>query len=484
MVNPIISEKTHELDKEYSPILAELLSKRGISTKNEAKDFINPDYERDVHDPYLLSSMVDAVDRVKKAITENELIAIYSDYDMDGIPGAVVLHDFFDRIEYKNTTHYIPNRNVEGFGLHKAAIDKLSDSGAKLIITIDCGIRAVEQVAHARSLGIDVIVTDHHVPGDVLPDATVIINPMKEDDGYPNKNICGAGVIFKFVQALLRDPQFSSLVPLDWEKWLLDMVAAATISDMVSLTGENRALAYFGLMVMRKSTRPGLKALCVKTRLKQPYITETDIAFSIAPRINAASRMGEADSAFKLLTASTYEEAGEYANVLESLNKKRKGAAASMVRQINKKLSDKDELPNVIIIGDPRWQPGLLGLAAHRTVELYKRPVCVWGRGGAGEVKGSCRSDGNVDIVDLLSNASDILTEYGGHIYSGGFGVKTQDVHKLVDVLSNYKVKENGKKKEELSYDLKLSIESATWDTYHDISQLAPFGIGNPRQQF
>lgn len=473
----------HKLSQ-YSPLVVELLRCRGIVTQQAAQQFLHPDYARDVHDPYLLSGMSAAVDRILQAIKENERIAVYSDYDMDGIPGAVVLHDFFSCIGYENTTHYIPNRNTEGFGLNAQAVQTLADDNVNLVITIDCGIRAVAQVQQARQAGMDVIITDHHVPGDTLPPANIVLNPLQEHDIYPNKHLCGAGVIFKLVQALSRHPRFAGVVPQKWEKWVLDMVACATIADMVPLVGENRALAHFGLIVARKTMRPGIRALCTTTRVKQPYITEDDVVFSFAPRINAASRMGKAEHAFRLLTAKMYGEAKEQARQLEQLNRKRKTQTAVMTKQIKKTVQAYDALPDVLLVGDTGWEPGMLGLAAQRAVELYQRPVCVWGRGGSKDIKGSCRSTGSVDVVELLTQAKDVLHEYGGHTQSGGFAVTPERLHELRDIFMAYEVDDPAVGETSITIDRSLPLHEVTWTTYHQLSQLGPFGMENPKPVF
>lgn len=474
----------HEALKHYPTLLQKLLAIRDITTKDAAELFLHPDFDRDTHDPSLLTGMGAVVQRIYKAVADRELIAIYSDYDMDGIPGAVVLADFFNALEYERVTHYVPGRNTEGFGLNTRAIEALAQRGVTLIITVDCGIRAVEQVTRARELGIDVIITDHHLPGDVVPEATSILNPLQSGDIYPNKHLCGAGVAFKLLQALAQDLDLGTYnVQPGWEKWSLDMVAAATVADMVPLVGENRALVHYGLRVLRKSPRPGLRRLCRLARAEQAYLTEDDVVFSIAPRINAASRMGEADRALALLTATDREDAREHAVYLEKLNKERKGTVAAMVRQMKKTVPVGDTHPDVLVIGDPRWEPGLLGLVAQRAVELYDRPVCVWGRGSASEVKGSCRSNGTLHVVELLESARDVLVDYGGHERSGGFSIGAGDVHALKSRFAGFQVQPT-EEATATDFDTQLGLEDVSWEIYRTIEQLAPFGVGNPKPTF
>lgn len=275
----------------YPKLMQELLFYRGIETVSAADEFLNPDYEKHIHDPFLIKDMDKAVKRILLAIKNNEKIVIYSDYDCDGIPGGVILHDFFKKIKYKNVSNYIPHRNDEGYSLNIGAIKEFSKEGAKLIITVDCGITDVKEVDVANNLGIDVIITDHHLVPKILPKAYAILNSKQEDDTYPYDMLCGAGVAFKLVQGLLAKGDFG--ITPGWEKWLLDMAGLSTIADMVPLTGENRVIAYFGLKVFRKSPRPGVQELCRKAKVRLHNVTEDDIGFMVAPRINAASRMGK-----------------------------------------------------------------------------------------------------------------------------------------------------------------------------------------------
>ncbi|MBX4209544.1 DHH family phosphoesterase, partial [Candidatus Parcubacteria bacterium] len=354
----------------FSDTVANLLSARGVKTREEAEAFLSPDYDLHTHDPFLMKDMDRAVERVYKAIKSGEKTVIFSDYDADGIPGAVILHDAFKKIGFANFENYIPHRHDEGFGLNKAAIDGFKESGATLMITIDCGIADIDEVAHAKSLGIDAIVTDHHVPHDELPPAYAILNPKAAGCAYPEKMLCGSGVIFKFVQALFRKHGAEFGIKPDWEKWFLDMVGIATLSDMVPLTGENRTFAYYGLQVLKKTKRPGLSRLFEKLRVKREHISEDDIGFTITPRINAASRMGEPSAAFDLLSTDDEAKADAYADALEHVNNERKGTVAALVKEVKKILAERNvEEKRVIVLGNPLWRPSLLGLVANSLAE-------------------------------------------------------------------------------------------------------------------
>lgn len=471
-----------------SDLVRSLLERRGMKDPHEFTAFLLPDYDLHTHDAFLMPGMTEAVERVLRAIESRERIAIYADFDCDGIPGAALLNDLFAKIGYENIDTYIPHRDKEGYGFHKEAIASLAAAGTQLIITVDVGTTAVESAAYAAELGVDVIVTDHHEIHGELPQAVAVLNPKREP--YPFPNLCGSGVAYKFAQALLSRgrerelPAFLS-IPVGWEKWLLDLVAIATVADMVPLVGENRVLAYYGLMVLRRSSRPGIRALCNRLRLKREELTEDDIGFSIAPRINAASRMDEPQLALRLLITKDPAEAESLAATLEDLNASRKGVVSSIVRQAKKHVRDRfrdDE--TVIVFGSTEWKPALLGLAANSIVEERGGLVCMWGRDGNGKLKGSCRSDGSLSVVELFSSAG-VFDEYGGHARSGGFSVSHERVHtlqeKLADAAKGLVRAESAAVRE---YDALISLPEVSASLMRDLSQLAPFGIDNPKPVF
>ncbi len=475
----------------YSPRTQRMLVQRGMHTRREADTFLNPSWEHGTHDPFLLKDMERAVLRIVEACKKNEKIALWSDYDMDGIPGAVVLFETLFALNHTNIIHYTPHRNREGFGLNTQGIDALKGEGVRLIITIDCGSTDVEPVAHASRLGIDVILTDHHIPPSQKPDAYAFVNPKQEGCGYSESMLCGAGVAFKLAQALLsharKNAEDFAVVPFEgWEKWLLDLVGMATIADMVPLRGENRVFAYFGLMVLRKSRRPGLQALLRLARAEQRMMTEDDVAFTIAPRINAASRMGHAKDAFALLQGKDPLHATALAKELERINSERKTLVAVMKREIKRRLEKRDSIDSVIVMGNPDWKPSLLGLVASSLAEEYARPVFLWGREEGRDIKGSCRSDGVCHVHALMERARECFTDFGGHAYSGGFTVLEESVHTLSSVLSKeYEaMKEEVHGEELLEYDEDLDIEDVTFETYEEIARFAPFGEGNPKPVF
>lgn len=473
-----------------SPFITDLLAKRGITDAQDIERFLAPNYERDTHDPFFILDMDRAVVRIFAAMQQNERIAVYADFDCDGIPGASILSDFFTKIGYTNFEIYLPHRDREGYGIHRGALETLKKNNVSLIITVDVGTVAVEPIAYATELGIDVIVTDHHEIVGTLPVCVAVLNPKLGE--YPFPSLCGAGMAFKLVQALLIEGRKRELenflaIPLGWEKWLLDLVAIATVADMVPLVGENRALVFWGLKVLRKSPRPGIMALCAELRLVQSNITEDDIGFSIAPRVNAASRMDTPEIALQLLTTTDTHEAEILAEKLEGLNASRKGVVSGIVRSARKRVAElfTDDV-RVVVLGDTEWKPALLGLAANSIVQDRGGVVCLWGRDANGKLKGSCRSDGAISLADLFTHARAAFEECGGHAASGGFSVSHAQVHtlqaSLTDALSLC-VEGVGASRTKAS-DATITLGEVGLPMLRDIDQLAPYGMGNPKPIF
>jgi single-stranded-DNA-specific exonuclease len=492
--------------QQHSDILNSLLSKRGIKGENEIENFLNPNYEKGLHDPFLMRDMERACVRLFEAIDNKEKIIIYADYDCDGIPGAVILQDLFKKIGYPILDEnfevyphtkdfgvgvYIPKRNSEGYGLNLGAIKQFAEIGAKLIITVDLGITAVTEVAQAEVDGIDVIITDHHLPGATLPRAFAILNPKTDD--YPEKMLCGAGVVFKFVQGFMQKYGEYFKMKNGSEKWMLDMAGLATLSDMVPLLGENRIIASFGLKVLRKSPRPGLQKLLAKMNIEQKYLTEDDIGFMVTPRLNAASRMDDPLRAFELLSTEDEAEAGVLATHLSKINDERKVIVAGIMREVKKKFGTSREEKEVIVIGNPKWRVGVLGLVAGKISDEYKKPVFVWGKDENDCLKGSCRSDGSVSVVELMTETRESFIEFGGHELAGGFTVHNDKIHFLEDTLSlSYnKIQRSGKRSDlkgaqglTLKSDLTGNLSLVNMKTWREIEKLAPFGLGNSKPSF
>ncbi len=482
-------ESEHPWLKHYSPLVAQLLVNRNIS---DADTFLHPKYE-EAHDPFLLHGMETGIERFYQAITNNEKITIYADYDADGIPGAVILHTLLEKIGYSNHNVYLPHRHDEGYGIHIDALEKIKDSGTDLVVTIDVGITAHEAALWSVENKLDMIITDHHLPLEdkdgmqQLPQSFALINPKQEECSYPDPMLCGCGVIFKFIQAFIQEHGEEFAIHEGWEKWLLDMVGIATISDMVPLRDENRILAYYGMKVLRKTKRKGLQKLMWEGGLNTQYMTEEDIAFGITPKINAASRMSHPEDAFALFIAHNESESETAMRHLVALNKERKKLVASTMKKVYAKL-DKRDHKGVIVVGAPDWQAGILGLVASKIVDKYKVPAFVWSEEN-GTIKGSCRTYNGTHLVDLMSTCEDgSFIQFGGHKEAGGFSCEKSEIHflqeRLEQALARYEQTHTQSEEETVAIDMKLSLDDVTKDLYQDIQQLAPFGVANPKPLF
>ncbi|MSU74303.1 single-stranded-DNA-specific exonuclease RecJ [Candidatus Kaiserbacteria bacterium] len=475
---------------QYDDLISALLARRGVVTKEDAEKFLNPSYDLHLHDPFLMTDMGRAAERFARAIVRGEKIAVWSDYDCDGIPGAVLMHDFLKKAG-ANFENYIPHRHYEGYGMNIGGVEKLAASGVTLIVTVDSGITDVEPITRANALGMEVIVTDHHLPLESgLPPAFSVLNPnARKDETYPFKGLCGSGVAWKLICATLAvEPTLREKVPEGWEKWLLDMVGLATIADMVPLLDENRLLATYGLLVMRKSPRIGLQKLLRGMRVEQRAITEDDIGFMIGPRVNAASRMGEARDAFTLFTTSDESEADLLAKKLEKLNRQRKAETGAITRAVHTRLKERGEARSVIALGDPQWRPSLLGLVANTIADEYERPVFLWGREGNMSLKGSFRSGGFTRTMELMRATENTFAQFGGHAAAGGFTIIDTEVFYLEDRLTEAYARIATDTEQIDPFlaraDAAITPENATHSFLRGIEKLAPFGIANPKPTF
>lgn len=506
--------RTKEDQIKDADLLNKLLHLRNIDESAKA-NFLKPDFETGFHDPFLLKDMDKVVKRILQAIDNNEQILIYSDFDADGLPGSAVIQDFFKKISYNNVLFFRPNRHNEGFGVHSHILEEERFKNISLLITIDCGIadvKAFKEISANFSLRgkkLDIIVTDHHLPGPELPNVFAIINPKQSDCVYPEKMLCGAAVIYKVVCALVKKINENlnnsssnstgysfSRFPLGYEKWLLDLVGLSTLSDMVPLIGENRLLAYYGLIVMKKTRRPGFLALAKTNMIDLRNITEDDIVFTFSPRINVASRLADAQIAFDLLTTDSYDKAFELAKELNSINTRRKTLVATMTKQANKLIKDK-ELNNrsVIVIGNPDWKPPVLGLVATSLVKSYKKPVFIWGRSEDEQYKGSVRGYGGIDITKIMHHMEDeIFTNRGGHAEAGGFTIVSERVFDFEQTINQAFDDLYGAKTENVEHDIEgeinhevdavLPLSAIKLITFQDIEKLSPYGMANPKPTF
>jgi single-stranded-DNA-specific exonuclease len=432
--------------------------------------------------------MEKAVDRIIAAQRNNEKICVWSDYDCDGVPGGVALVEFLRSIGV-SVSHYIPHRHKEGYGLNKDGLTSLAEQGITLVITVDLGTTEHEHILFAKDLpvgkagkGIDIIVTDHHVAPPTLPEAFALLNPKRLDSMYPFDGLCGAGVAWKLIQGVLSKKRFD--VKEGQEKWLLDLIGMATLSDMVPLVGENRMLAHYGLLVMRKARRPGLASLLQILKIKPATLTEDDIGFMVAPRINAASRMDSPDVAARLLAATNKEEGETLAFMLNHINDERKGLVAATVKEVNKRMESHEDAP-VIVMGNPNWRPGILGLVANTLVEAHQKPVFLWGREGGDMIRGSVRGDGVVSVVEMMQHAKDIFEHFGGHHASGGFSVVQEKVHELAPKLAAAyeSLRKDGVVEKEIMIDRELTLPELSF-AHKELTKLAPFGVANAKPLF
>lgn len=490
-----------------------LLKNRGIREEDKEK-FLNPSYEDHLYDPYLLKDMERTVVRIYEAIEAKEKIVIYSDYDCDGIPASVMMSDFFKKIGYQNFVTYIPDRHDEGYGLHAEAIAQFINDEVKLLITFDLGITAIEETAQAQAEGIDVIIVDHHLPNGELPPAYAIIDPKIEFDPILNRNedkmparlddasysggLCAGGLAFKLIQALIKKYGEYWKINKGWEKWLLDMVGIATLADQVPLIDENRVLAFYGLKVLQKTRRPGLVELFRKAGVDISKLIEEDITFTLAPRLNAASRMASPMSAFEVLATEDEVEAKTLADHLAKINDERKYLVAQIMKDVKKNLSkrtlDEEIEKPIIVIGNPKWRVGILGIIASKLVDEYKRPAFVWGSDGSEVICGSCRSYGKINLVEVMNALPEnSLLQFGGHSGAGGFSVAHEEIHFLEErLISIFESKKIGNllsnQEEEISekrlIDATIEIDDVTIENYKVIEKLAPFGMGNPKPTF
>ncbi len=464
-----------------------LLKNRGIRDEDKDK-FLNPSYDRDLYDPYLMKDMERACVRIFEATEADEKIVVYTDYDCDGIPAAVMIHDFFDKIGYKNYEIYIPDRHDEGYGLHLDAIDEFINDGVNLLITFDLGITAIEEVIKAEASGINVIITDHHLPSLLgIPKAYAVVNPKQEGCSYPDKMLCGAGIAFKFIQALILKYGEYWKINKGWEKWLLDMVGVATLADQVPLLNENRTLAFYGLKVLQKGRRPGLTEIFKKAGVDITKLNEEDVTFTLAPRLNAASRMASPMMAYEALAATDIVEAKTLADALAKVNDERKYTVANIMKEVSKTM-EKREKKGIIVIGNPKWRIGVLGIVASKIVEEHKKSVFVWGSDGSDDLKGSCRSYGSANLVDIMNALpTGSLLGFGGHAGAGGFSVSHTEIHFLEERIlkvcgsSDEEVKE---KVQDDGIDAIINIDDITSENYNVIEKLAPYGVGNPKPKF
>ncbi|MCM5662211.1 single-stranded-DNA-specific exonuclease RecJ [Galbibacter mesophilus] len=453
-------------------IIASLLLQRGISTFEDAKKFFRPSLD-DIHDPFLMKDMDKAVARIEKAFAEGENILVYGDYDVDGTT-AVSLMSSYLLEKYPNVATYIPDRYEEGYGVSYQGIDFADDNGFSLIIALDCGIKAVDKVAYAKEKGIDFIICDHHRPGEIIPDAVAVLDPKQDDCNYPYDELCGCGVGFKLIQALgtKQGETILDLVPY------LDLVATAIGADIVPITGENRVLAYYGLKVINKNPRPGIKAI---TKQLKKELTITDVVFVVAPRINAAGRMKHGLHAVQLLTEKDINIAVLFAEEIEDFNADRKSKDQEITKEALLQIEENKEEKNFTsVVFNESWHKGVIGIVASRLTETYYRPTLVFTKSGE-KLAASARSVKGFDVYNAIEACEDCLEQFGGHKYAAGLTLKPEQ-YPLFKTKFEKIVSETIDKKlltPEILIDAEIDLKDITPKFYRILKQFAPFGPGN-----
>lgn len=457
----------------YNRIEQQILFNRGYLTEDSVNEFLDPG-EFIETDPYLIKEMEDAVSRINRALEENQEIIIYGDYDADGVTSTALLAEALREVG-ACVNVYFPDRFAEGYGLNHRAVERIAASNAKLLITVDCGVRAVEEVAHATKLGLDVIITDHHIQGDALPEAFALLNPHRVDTNYPYEGLAGVGVAYKLAQAIFRERG----LPSSKEKALLDFVAIGTVADMVPLTGENRTLVKMGLYVLNSSPRIGIKALINVSGYREGGIDSTSIGFGLGPRLNAAGRVQSALTAYELLVAKNPQTASELAKELEQLNNKRKQLTLDVVERAIEtfKLSD---IETILLVVDPDFHEGVVGLAASRICDEFYRPAIV-GKVGESHTRASARSIPGFHITEALEKCSDLLDRFGGHEAAAGFSVRNENFQELQKRLVAIAKQELGDEElvATLAIDSKVEFNELGEGIMKFIDLLQPCGQGN-----
>ncbi len=467
--------------------LAKLLMQRGVKTFDEAKSYFRPSLE-DLHDPFLMKDMDKAVDRIITAVKKGEKIMIYGDYDVDGTTAVSLVYSFF-RTFYKKVEFYIPDRYSEGYGISYKAIDFACSEGVKLMITLDCGIKAVAKVDYAREKGLDIIIGDHHRPGDKVPEAAAVLDPKQADCEYPFKELSGCGVGFKLIQAIA----IKKKIPEEKVFSCLDLVAISNAADIVPLTGENRILTYFGLKNLNQNPRIGINSILKSVGIKKNEkavngliynreLTVNDIVFLLGPRINAAGRIESATDSVKLLISNNEEYADKLGAAINELNTTRRDLDSNITKEALEMLKDLSLDPNkkTTVVYQEDWHKGVIGIVASRLIEKYYRPTIVLTKAD-GLITGSARSIKNFDIYDAIDDCSDILEHFGGHTYAAGLAFKPEKLDEFIQRFEEYakdRITEN-MLIPELEIDDELYVGDINFKFYRILKQFAPFGPGN-----
>ena len=460
--------------------LALIMAKRGIK-EEDARHFFHPQLT-ELHDPFLMKDMDKAVERLNEAMGRKERIMVYGDYDVDGCTAVALVYKFLQQY-YSNIDYYIPDRYDEGYGVSRKGIEYANETGVKLIIILDCGIKAIEEIQYAKELGIDFIICDHHVPDDEMPSAVAILNPKRNDDSYPFKHLCGCGVGFKLMQAFAKSNgiPFSMLIPL------LDFCAVSIAADIVPVTGENRIIAYHGLKQLNQNPNIGLKAIIDICGLSGRTLSMTDIVFKIGPRINASGRMENGRESVDLLVEKDFATALSKAKHINEYNEQRKDIDKQMTEEANQIVSrlESQQKHSSIVLYDENWKKGVIGIVASRLTEIYVRPTVVLTKDGD-IATGSARSVAGFDIYSAIKSCRDILMNFGGHTYAAGLTLRWDDVKIFRERFQKYVDEHILPEHTEaaLNIDAVIDFKDITKKMHAELKKFGPFGPGNPKPLF
>jgi single-stranded-DNA-specific exonuclease len=466
----VIDSLARELN--ISTVLSSMLVKRGVTTFEQAKDFFRPNFEK-LHDPFLMKDMIEATSRIKTAIEKKEKIMIFGDYDVDGTCSVALLSMFLQSAAGLSVIEYIPDRVSEGYGISFNAIDLAKSSEIKLIIALDCGIKAFKQVDYAKENNIEFIICDHHSPDDKIPNAIAILNPKRNDCSYPYKDLCGCGVGFKLIQAINTSLSLNKDLI-----YYLDLVSLAIAADVVPLTGENRIMSFLGLQIINSNPKPGLYSL-LKLKPKKEYII-SDLMFHVAPRINAAGRINHANKALKLIMSNNQQESDQLSNELELLNSKRKLLEKEMTEEAFNQ-AEQSKNKSSIVVYSSNWNKGVIGIVASRLVDKFYKPTAVFTDSSNGMLSASLRSIKEIDLNVVLESCSHILEQHGGHKYAAGLVIKNENLQMFKEVFESA-VENSHKEKvieQELNIESIINFDQITPKFFRILKQFEPFGTGN-----
>ena len=476
----IVDQLSRDLD--ITPIESRVLVSRGLRSAAEARAYIRPTLES-LHDPFLMRDMTAAVNRLEQAVRAHERIMIYGDYDVDGTTAVALMYSFL-RTQTDNLIYYIPDRHREGYGISVEGIDTAKAEGCTLIVALDCGIKEVENIAYAKSLGIDFIVCDHHTPGDEIPKAVAVLNMKRKDCPYPYKELSGCGVGFKLAQA------YAQRCGIDQEEVfrLLPLLVMSIASDVVPVTGENRILAYFGLKRLNANPSVGLKAIMRVAGLEGKTVNINDLVFKIGPRINASGRMKSGAEAVRLLITDNEEEAREYAENIDTYNHSRRDEDTRTCEEALEQLhaDPENEQKFTTVVYSPDWHKGVVGIAASRLMDYYYRPTIVLTKGEDDTITGSARSVSDFDIYAAIDSCSDLLSNFGGHRFAAGLGMPIANLPEFKRRFEEYVAKHiaPSQKVQTLNILAEVQLSDLTWKLYRILQCMEPFGAGNERPLF